>query len=272
MKQLPIKKTATRISNAIFTVALFSFIFTACSKDDDDDYVEPKPLATVVSASGDLTAALAELRHILGDSLNTTPGKTSGRREVNWDGVPANFTNSDNFPFDFFNLTDPNGGNGRKRGLVYANTGTSFRVDSSDFADIDASYGAQFDAFSGKRTFAYRGNNVTDIFFKVPGTNTDAFIKGFGVVFSDVDDANSTTIEFFNGIKSLGVFKAPVRSGASSFSLLGVFFPNEKVTKVRITAGNGVLLAGAKDISDNAAGKDLVIMDDMFYTEPLSIQ
>jgi hypothetical protein len=271
MKQLQFKHTARFIVAASLSVVLGSSLLVACSKDDDDDYVQPAPQATIVSASGDLTAALAELRHILGDSLNTAPGKTSGRREINWDGVPAAFTNADNFPFDFFNATDPAIGNGRKRGLVYLNTGTSFRVDSSDFADLDASYAAQFDAFSPKRSFTYRGSNVTDIVFKVAGTNTDAFIRGFGVIFSDVDNANSTTVEFFAGTKSLGVFKAPVRTGASSFSLLGVFFPNEKVTKVRITAGNGVLAPGVKDISNNGT-QDLVVMDDMFYNEPLSVQ
>jgi hypothetical protein len=271
MKQLQFKHTARSIVAATLSIVVYSAILIGCDKDDDDDYVQPQPQATVISASGDITAALAELRHVLGDTLNTAPGKTSGRREVNWDGVPANFTNSDNFPFDFFNVTDPAAGNGRKRGLVYLNTGTSFRVDSSDFGDIDASYAAQFDAFSPKRSFTYRGSNVTDIVFKVPGTNTDAFIRGFGVIFSDVDNANSTTIEFFAGAKSLGVFKAPARKAGSSFSLLGVFFPNEKVTKVRITAGDGVLAAGVKDVSDNGS-KDLVVMDDMFYNEPLSNQ
>lgn len=273
MKQLQFKHTARAIFTATLSMVIYSSILIGCDKDDDVDYVQPppQPQATVISAAGDLTAALAELRHVLGDSLNTAPNKTSGRREVNWDGVPANFTNADNFPLDFFSVTDPAAGNGRKRGLVYVNTGTAFRVDSSDFADIDASYAAQFDAFSPKRSFTVRGSNVTEIVFKVPGTNTDAFIKGFGVIFSDVDNPQSTTIEFFDGAKSLGVFHAPVRKAGSSFSLLGVFFPNEKVTKVRITAGNGVLAPGVKDVSNDGT-KDLVVMDDLFYTEPLSIQ
>ncbi len=254
----------------LITVILSSFMI-ACDKDDDDTPPPPAPQATVVSGAGELTAVLTQFRGILGDPLNSTPNQATGRREVNWDGVPANFTNSDNFPFDFFNLTDPAGANGRKRGLVYANAATAFRVDSSDFAEIDASYADQFDAFSGKRTFVTRGSVVTEIVFKVPGTNTDAFVKGFGAVFSDVDDANSTKIEFYNGTKSLGVFKAPVRAAGSSFSFLGVFFPGEKVTKVKITAGNGLLAAGVKDISNNGT-YDLVVMDDLFYNEPLNNQ
>jgi hypothetical protein len=242
---------------------------SACKKYDDDYEPQPQPQikSTVVTGSGDLTATITQFRSLLGDQLNTTPGPhTTGRREINWDGVPASFTNANNFPFDFFNITDPAGTNGRKRGLVYNNTGTSFRVDSTDFSEVEATYAGEFDAFSPKRLFAYMGNNVTEVSFKQPGTNTDATVKGFGIIFSDVDDANSTTLEFYNGNKSLGIFKVPVRT-TGSFSFLGVHFPEEKVTRVKITAGNAVLAAGVKDIS-NGGTKDLVVMDDFFYSEP----
>jgi len=248
-------------------------LLASCKKDEDkgdNGHPPPKPEATVISASGDITTALADLRHLLGDALNTTPGQTSGRREINWDGVPAAFTNNNNFPLDFFNATDAAAPNGRKRGLVYANTGVAFRVDSTDFSEIDASYANQFDAFSPKRTFMSIGNTTSDIVFKVPGTNTDAFIKGFGVIFSDVDDANSTSIEFFNGTKSLGVYKAQA-SASGQFSLLGVYFPDEKITKLKIVSGNGLLGAGVKDVT-NGGTKDLVVMDDFLYDEPKSIQ
>lgn len=242
---------------------------TACQHDDDDYQAPAAVPATVFSASNDLTAALTSFRAALGDPLNTTPNHTTGRREVNWDAVPASASDANAFPFDFFNSTDPNAADGRKRGLVLTNSGTSFRVSTTDFADIDASYGAQFDAFSPARTFAYLGNTVTEATFRVPGTATPASTKGFGVIFSDVDNATSTSIEFFEGDKSLGVFAAPARSGSSSFSFLGVVFPANKVTRVKITAGTGKLAAGTKDVSDGGTA-DLVVMDDFLYAEPLA--
>jgi len=183
--------------------------------------------------------------------------------------VPANFTNNNDFPLDFFNLTDPAGANGRKRGLVYLNAVSPLRLDSSNFADLEASYADEFIPFSNKKAIISANSNISEVAFKVAGTNTDASVKGFGIVFLDVDDANSTYLEFFNGTKSLGVFKAPAKTAGGGFSFLGVFFQEEKVTRIKIASGNGVLAAGQKDISDGGA-KDLVAYDDFFYSEPVS--
>lgn len=260
---------AKRVFNILAVSAVISITIVSCDKDDDYDKNPPipQPKSVVVKGSGDISGQLTQFRALLGDPVNGTPNQTTGRREVNWDGVPPNLTNNNNFPFDFFNVTDPAGPNGRKRGLVM-NNATSFRVDTTAFSEVDPSYAAEFKAFSPKRAFNLMTNNVSTAFFKVPGTNTDAFVTGFGVIFSDVDDANSTKLEFFSGSKSLGVFKAPVRTDANGFSFLGVQFPEEKVTSVKITSGNGLLGAGIKDISAGGT-KDLVVMDDFFYNEPL---
>lgn len=261
-----------------FAVIIAAVALVPACKKDNDGYGSKPPVTPTVNAqqfkaTGDSTAIagkLDEFRNTLGATLNSAPGATGGRREVNWDGVPANLTNINGFPSDFFGGSDAALANGRKRGLLMTNTGTSFRVDSTDFSEVDASYADQFNRFSPKKLFVYMGNTVTECTFKVPGSTTDASIKGFGVIFNDVDDANSTSIEFFNGSKSLGVYKAS-QSPSGQFSLLGVFFPDEKITKVRITSGNGLLAAGAKDISSGGT-KDLVVMDDFLYDEPKAIQ
>jgi hypothetical protein len=250
-------------------------VLASCSKNDDSYTGGGNPAPTVnkivFSAAGDsagILTKLNEFRVFAGDPLNNVPGATVGRREVNWDGVPATFTNNNNYPFDFFGSSDPVLGNARKRGLI-TNTNTAFRLDSTDFSELEPSYASQFEPFSKKKLFAPMGSTVTEVTFKVAGTNTDAFVKGFAVIFSDVDLANITTVEYFNGNKSLGVFKAlPASQG---FSLVGVGFPDEKVTRVKITSGNGLLAAGVKDIS-NGGTKDLVVMDDFLYSEPQPLQ
>lgn len=254
-------------------VAFTAIVITSCKKEGDYETPSPKPTITsdVIAAVGDsaaITAKLAEFKTLAGATLNTAPGATGGRREVNWDAVPANFTNSNNFPFDFFGGFDNALPNGRKRGLILTNTGTSFRVDSTDFAEIDPSYADQFEAFSRKRLFTYLGNNITEVTFNVPGTNTPAYTNAFGVIFSDVDIASSTTIEYFNDSKSLGIFKAA--TAPQGFTLLGVSFPYEKITRVKITSGNGLLKTGVKDIT-NGGDKDLVVMDDFIYGEPKAL-
>ena len=64
----------------------------------------PTP-ARIVTGSGDITAAVSEFRGVLGDPSNggAAGSQAAGRREINWDGVPANLTNTDDFPGDFFN-------------------------------------------------------------------------------------------------------------------------------------------------------------------------
>ncbi|MBC7889178.1 MAG: hypothetical protein H7Z13_14980 [Ferruginibacter sp.] len=261
---------------AAFTMAGVLVLSTSCNKDDkyNNTPLPGLPVATVLKSSGDSAAIIGtinQFRSILGDSLNAVPGKTSGRREVNWDGVPANLTNNELFPLDFFNLTDPAGANGRKRGLLYLNTGSPLRLDSSNFAEIDAAHANEFVPFSKKKTIIAANSNTSEIVFKVAGTTTDAFVNGFGIIFTDVDDANSTSLEFYNGNKSLGIFKAQPKSVTGSFSFLGVHFATEKVTRIKITAGNSHFAPGIKDLSDGG-NKDLVSYDDFFYDEPKQLQ
>jgi hypothetical protein len=223
------------------------------------------PPANVVSSAGDITAAVAAFRTALGDPLNapTVPGEqAAGRREINWDGVPADVTNNDAFPRDFFSLRS-------KRGIVFSTPGAGFRVSDNDFADVNAVYGNQFNAFSPAKTFAPIGSNVTDVFFQVAADPTKpAAVSGFGAVFSDVDVAGSTRMEFFQGNTSLGVFTVPARSDENGLSFLGVVYPaGYAVTRVRITTGNGLLSAANNDLTDGGTA-DLVVMDDFLYGEP----
>lgn len=224
--------------------------------------------AIVIKAAGDVDSAISTFRQLLG-TLNTVPGAVGGRREINWDGVPAAFTNNELFPANFFGASDASLPNGRKRGLIYTTPGTGFSVSDSSFSFINPTYATQFRAFSPAKLFVPIGSNITDNFFKVPGTNLDATVQGFGVVFSDVNNASSTSMEFYNGDQLLGSFKVPNvgNNNPGGFSFLGVYFPNQKVTRVRIISGSAALSSTQNDLSDGG-GKDLVVMDDFIYSEP----
>ena len=257
-----------RALHALLTTAFAAALaLTGCdSYDGDDPYDEPE--RTVVAASGDIAADLDAFRAVLGDSLNRAPGATTGRREIDWDGVPAAFSDTDAFPGDFFNLVDPDGPNARKRGAVFSTPGSGFRVSGTDLADVDPSYGAQFEAFSPTKTFVAAGSAVTDVTFQRPGEATAAAVHGFAVVFSDVDAEGSATVEFFSATRSLGRYAAP--AAPQGVSLVGAHFPDEDVVRVRIVSGGAALGAGVLDVSDGGAA-DLVVMDDFLYDEPRAL-
>lgn len=246
----------------MFSIVSVILILMACSKNETG--TEDKEPPVVMKATGDINPVLNQFRQLLGVKLNTSPGATGGRREINWDGVPESLLNKD-LPNDFFNPTGLDAEAANQRGLVYSSVG-NFRVSRENFAEVNAVAADQFESFSGDRTFANISSNLWDVEFEVPGQAIDASVQGFGIVFSDVDKANSTSLEFFSADKSLGKYFVPAKDG-SNFSFLGVWFPNEKITRVQISH-EGPLDSGEADISQNGQS-DLVVMDNFLYNEPV---
>src|SRR6184192_279161 len=218
------------------------------------------PSFSVIRAQGDsLTVAdtLNKFRAALGGSLNApnSPPTDSGRREINWDGVPAALTNVDTFPATFFNVNS-------KRGVLMSTAGTGLRVDSSAFASTNAGLADQFKAFSPKKLLMAVGSNQVEVDCKLTGTTTNGVVKGFGVVFSDVDKAAATRVEYFdaNGVE-LASIASPAHLGAQGFTFVGAVFNSAIVARVLITSGEAALDATSTDVSADGT-KDLVVMDD----------
>jgi hypothetical protein len=240
----------------LLVAILMAAVVGGCNSSDE----EPLLPHQVVTGSGDISGAVAQFRALLGDPLNgvTTGSQPAGRREINWDGVPAAFTDNDTLPGDFFNTRSP-------RGAVL--TGPAFRVSGRNLAEVDPSYAGQFAFFSPQKTFAVTGSTAMEAEFQVPGATTPAVVRGFGVVFVDVDRQGSASLEFFGPSGSLGRFEAPVQTAGSSLSFLGVVFQDTVVTRVRIVSGRAPIGAGVRDVSDGGPD-DLVVMDDFLYSEP----
>ena len=224
--------------------------------------------AQIVRATGDITAAVAEYRGLLGAlNPNIAGEQPGGRREINWDGVPPTFTNNDLFPGDFFNATSP-------RGVLFSTPGSGFRISDSSYVEVNPAYDGEFIAFSPRKLFIANGSTVIDVRFVVAGSTTPAVVTGFGSVFEDVGRAQSTTIEYFgvNGQRLLEV-AAPQRTDEKGLSFVGVKFPTEIVARVRITAGDTPLSPTTFDVVKGRGKKhDLVTTDDFIYGEPRPIR
>jgi hypothetical protein len=215
----------------------------------------------VFTATGDIAATLVEFRAVLGDPANggTAGPLGGGRREIKWDAAPAVM------PGDFFNTTV-------KAGAIFSTDGSGFQNSDNDFADINPNYADDFNAFSVPKTFMPIGSEALTVSFRIPGAQTPAATRGFGVVFSDVERVGAASIKLFDAEgRSLGQYHAPVRSDPAGFSFVGVVFDSSIVAEVRITSGQRALGAGIQDLSDGG-NLDLAVMDDYLYAEPQELR
>ena len=209
-----------------------------------------------------IQAAVDQFRADLGPNNGVTAGSQSGgRREINWDGGGAAAPPTiDPSPMTRF----------AARGATFVTPGTGFETSgapSAEFGELNPSYGALFAPFSQPRLFIALNSNVMDVVFNVPGNAAvRAGVTGFGAVFTDVDAATSTRLQFYAPDGALLFERAvPAAAGNEAQSFLGVSFDNgEIVGRVRIVSGNAAFGP------DETGGLDLVAMDDFIYGEPVS--
>lgn len=254
----------------LLSVVVAATMFVGCEKENAP--TQPKPTPTVITAAGNIQAKVDEYRRLLGEPNNGgTPGtQPSGRRELNWDGVPDSLAAPFFLPSNFFNEpTAP-----RARGAVLTTPGTGVQVSADDnnpsgaaprFGNVNPSYSSIFQVFSPQRIFSPMGSNIVDLKFYVPGTNTPAVVRGFGAVYTDVDEVHNTSFEYFDKDgNSLGKFATPVANDGLSF--LGVVFQDAVIHRVRIGYGNSALGP------DDGGTIDCAAMDDFIYGEPHAVR
>ncbi len=205
---------------------------------------------------------------------NPPPLDGSGHREINWDGgnTAITATTPPVTPFPTFLNT---------RGSQFTTPGIGLsQVALSGLAGLfnNLTYEDIFSVFSASRLFTPVGSNITEALFFVPGSNgrEPATVRGFGAVFTDVDQPDgsgpgkkkgnrgaSTLIEYFDADGKL-LFSSfvPASPGDGSLSFFGIVFDDALIARVRITTGN--VAPGPDDDGKN----DIVMMDDFIYGEP----
>jgi hypothetical protein len=228
--------------------------------------------AVIFEAAGPNAAAIQSavdsFRTALGPSNGADSPASTGRREINWDGVPI--TALDPFPGGFFNSSSP-------RGVVFSTPGSRFKAsgDPSSTSFLMKDVTAQewglieFASFSPERIFAPIGSVITDVHFFVPGTQTPASVRGFGAVFVDVDVAGPTRFEAYDAQGRLLAGRAVPLSGARSkgFSFVGLLFDaGERIRRVRLITGTAPIDSPFQD-----PPPDGVALDDLIYAEPQAL-
>ena len=236
----------------------------------------PAAAATFSAAGADAAAiqgTVDALRAALGPLNGNLPanGDPAGRREINWDGVPAAFADPNPLPGDFFNGDAP----GRARGIEFRPTGatTGFAV-SSDPADAGAGQPATaafgfptgFQPFSANRLFTPVGGTSFDVvFFDPSDQTTPAAVRGFGAIFTDVEQPLGTTMEFYDAddrlLERLVVELTPNRG----LAVAGVVLETGLIARVSISAGTAAFLENG-----STSGPDSVALDDFFFGEPVA--
>jgi hypothetical protein len=210
-----------------------------------------------------IQAAVDQFRADLGgaNNGNTAGTQPSGRREINWDGGGAGATLTlDPTPMERFSA----------RGARFLTSGTGFALSGQpqpEFGETNASYPGLFGTFSSPRLFAPLGSNEMDVVFHVPGnTAVAAGVTAFGAVFTDVDSASSTRLQFYTVDGVLLYERAvPAAAGNETLSFVGVSFnAGEVIGRVRIVSGNVALGP------DETGAIDVVAMDDFIYAEPVA--
>jgi hypothetical protein len=206
-------------------------------------------------------------RAALGEPNNgANPPAPNGRREINWDAVPDQFAAPNLLPNNFFNVNSP-------RGAIFFTPGRGVQVSATAasgvpvrFGNLNRQYPGIFGTFSPERLFTAIGSRVTVVQFRVPGTNTAATVNGFGAVFTDVDKASVTAIDYFDaqGNRLIRQYVPPGTAPSRSRSFLGVKTPGSGIFQVRIYSGNAAPSATNRD----GGAKDVVVMDDFIYGEP----
>ena len=133
-------------------------------------------------------------------TLNQNNGNsfTSGRREINWDGVPEQFSSPNDMPADFFNVKlAQHGAVFSRHAAVTASASarerrkhdrhrSAFRRLRPELRHrVRCVLGAK--AVHGVKQHDVAPCNIITVNFFIPGTSIPATVSGFGVVFTDVD-------------------------------------------------------------------------------------
>jgi len=279
------KQSVTNSNTRATVIAAFGVLSMVLAVSETAQAQANQPTPLVFQAAGpdatSIQGAVDAFRASLGDNNLNNPGPIQkGRREINWDGGNPNLLDTTAPVNPFLVFLNTRGSQYKTPGLGLSQAppagglqgGLAVLFGNPNYAKI-------FRTFSRSRLFTPVGSNITEASFSIPGTNGNApaTVRGFGAVFTDVDQPDgtgavagrkgSTRIDYFDKTGKL-LFSSSVAAspGDGSLSFFGIKFDDARIASVRITAGN--VAPGPNDDRQH----DIVMMDDFIYGEPQLIQ
>ncbi len=228
--------------------------------------------STTGAFRADLAGAIGLFRADLGPLNPYLPRSfLTGRREIDWDDLPATLATPNLLSGTHYNAVSP-------RGVVLSTPGTGLLVSAAigdgtgvavNFGDVNPAYLTGLMPYSGERMMAAQGSVRTTIDFVIPGTTLPALSRGFGAVFADVDEFGPTRVQYFDasGFMLLDL-PVPATRGEATYSFVGASFASPVVASVRILAGTVPLNATSSSVF-GLPTVDVVAIDDLIFGEPV---
>ena len=234
------------------------------------------------SVSGGAFNARAAFESAIGGANNggTPSPQPGGFRTINWDGVMLNGTDfgGDTYPISPGETTGIPINRFQERGTLFSRV---YAVSQDGFADVNPFLAGAMAPFSTLNDMAPFNTHQVGLSFVRPSLHTTtaaaAGTRGFGTLFINVHNPLETSIEYFDGPVSLGLYRVPPGPSTDpAYTFFGVLFTQPIVTRVQITLGTGALFTfdgtttTAAQNDDFPLGSNVVALDDLAYAEPQS--
>ena len=262
---------------AAFGVLSMVFVVSETAHAQGTNDVPPAVFQAAGATAASIQSTVDAFRARLGDpnNLNNPGPLQKGRREINWDGGSPNVLDTTAPVNPFLVFLNTRGSQFKTPGLGLSQAPPSGGLQGGLAVLFgNPSYGKIFTAFSRSRLFTPVGSNITEASFSIPDTNGNApaTVRGFGAVFTDVDQPDgvgvgakhaSTRIQYFDRAGEL-IFTSfvPASPGNGSLSFFGIVFDDARIASVVIKTGD--VAPGPNDDRRH----DIVMMDDFIYGEP----
>lgn len=238
------------------------------------------PVLTTGSGSASTANAVASFEGSIGgiDHGTTTGEQSGGYRHITWDAVtldgsdPGSRIITPNHVVAIATNRAQPWGLQLSRSLAVANDG---------FASVNTGLGGRLTPYSAPNIAAPFNSNRVQMQVVAPASQASSTVpaatRGLGIVFLNVWQANTTSIEYFSGNALLYTAYAPV-GGVGEPSFVGALFASPAVTQIVVNLGSAAIFSfdgstvtpGPAD--SQTSGTNLMAADDVVLAEPTNPQ